>query len=75
LNLLLDFEEGRKQEKYLEMVKPHERHGLDGQVNGTFFMNETFTCAIMSTMKDETLLIELTDKIPHFDKMMKVCVE
>ena len=36
IKTLFDFTEGRKEENYLKITKPEERHGLDGVVNGIF---------------------------------------
>ncbi len=38
VNVIFNFTEGRKQENYFKITKPEERHGLDGAVDGMFFM-------------------------------------
>ncbi len=40
--IYLDYVAGRQDENVLKLTKPEERHGLDGVVNGMFFMNAGF---------------------------------
>ena len=39
---VLDFENARKRENYEKWVKPEEKHGFDGVVNGVFCMQDKF---------------------------------
>ena len=39
---ILDFENARKYDNYNKWVKPEEKHGFDGKVNGVFCMQDKF---------------------------------
>jgi endonuclease I len=53
LSTVFNFDEFRKHENYFAVTKPEERHGLDGVVDGYFYMNEKFTIAICTQAESD----------------------
>ena len=72
-NLAFNFHESRKHENYIKLVKPEEKHGLDGIVNGEFFMHDEFQLCIISQHTAD--LDAMTSTIPGFeDEWAKIVV-
>ena len=53
LETVLDYKKGRQHAEYFKMVKKSEQHGLDGIVNGMFFMHKEYTLCIVSSAANE----------------------
>ena len=49
LSKILDFESAREPDSYVNFVKPEEKHGFDGKVNGVFQMQKSFTIVFVTT--------------------------
>ncbi len=72
--IYFDYVLGRKDENVLKLAKPEERHGLDGVVNGMFFMNIGFQLVLISSTTDEKVLLNIVQSLPNQEKWMKVIV-
>ena len=70
---IFDWTAGRNHDNYIKIVHPNEMHGLDGQVNGMFYMIDKFNITFIHSGDDETVA-SVTSHLPHFSKMNKVII-
>lgn len=72
---IFDFENARQLDNYTKWVKPEEKHGFNGVVNGVFCMQDKFQICIFSTSSDTAKINSIISKLPNSDKMHKFTIE
>ena len=64
LSTVFNFKQFREHDTYFKVTKPEERHGLDGKVDGHFYMAEKFQLAIV-TQGDAETVKNVWDNLPN----------
>jgi hypothetical protein len=70
--VLWEYEEWRKYENYMTVVRPEEDHGFDSDANKAetkFMMHDKFNMIVLCSMpKDEIEFVKVVKSIPHYDE-------
>ena len=70
--VLWEYEEWRKYENYMTVVRPEEDHGFDSDANKAetkFMMHDKFNMIVLCSMpKDEIEFVRVVKSIPHYDE-------
>ena len=73
-NIVFNFEEIRKKEVYMNMVREEENVDIFGD-KGNFVCKPAFNVIILAKYRDEACCQELMDKVPHSADFAKYSFE
>ena len=74
LDKIVNFDQWRKYQNYMKVVKTEENHDLLGNKN-CYCMNDNFTMVFLSKYTTDANIIKVLDSIPNSDSMDLIIIE